>query len=463
MFNDIRKMTRPEVNDPSLGLLPNWRNVVEFIEDITYRIWEQGNLDLIKETYSETCPIYTLQSCSSGYEIAIKNTRNTLKIFPDRTLYPEAVLWNGDNGKGEQDDDDGHGNIKGYHSSHLINSRMTYHHPRQEISDSDFPAFSDGKKARIWVIAHCIIRDGVIVKEWLVRDNKYLFEQLGVCPNIVANNWAQKWIKELEESASSRTSQHQTHYHWLQSEFKRVTSSQVEDDIKVDLQNVFPICQRNKCFDLAQLIVSKYKLVWGKDGMSSKARFSEFLRDVYHPHARFESPQGHDIVGYEEIEKLYDTFIFGNELGENVAMSFDWIIFDLESNKNYQKYLKTKKTNGDIYLRTYNKWIYPTTEDVEIVQGLENDSNEHDNSSNGTNQLPESFTIAIRWTLVGHQKQRNLEQTGSEFSLPVVLLAESHLRCVGIRIKHDITVYDAVALNAQLELGKEIRKKDLKQ
>ena len=46
-------MTTPEVlvNDPSLGLLPNWKNVVEFIEDITYRIWEQGNLDLIKETY----------------------------------------------------------------------------------------------------------------------------------------------------------------------------------------------------------------------------------------------------------------------------------------------------------------------------------------------------------------------------------------------------------------------------
>ena len=169
-------MTTPEVlvNDPSLGLLPNWKNVVEFIEDITYRIWEQGYLDLIKETYSKTCPIYTLQSCSTGHEIVIKNTRSTLNIFPDRTLYPEAVLWNGDNGNGvyTQDDDDRHGNIKGYHSSHLISSRMTYHHPSQENSDSYYPASSEGKKARIWVIAHCIIRDGVIVKEWLVRDNK---------------------------------------------------------------------------------------------------------------------------------------------------------------------------------------------------------------------------------------------------------------------------------------------------
>ena len=164
-----------------------------------------------------------------------------------------------------------------------------------------------------------------------MRDNKYLYEQLGVCPKKVANKWAQMWMDELEESTSSKYYKTQTHYDWLQAEFSRVTSSQNNDlklPFKVDLQNVFPISEREKCSRLAQLIVSKYKLVWGKEGMSSKDKFVRLLRDIYHPHARFESPQAHDLVGYEELENLYDSFIFGNEMSENVEMFIDWIISD---------------------------------------------------------------------------------------------------------------------------------------
>ena len=460
-------MTKSQVNDPSLGLMPNWRNVVEYIEDITYRIWEQGDLDLIKDTYSKTCPIFTLQSCCNGHDIVIKNTRHTLAIFPDRTLYPEGVLWNGDNGDGtiEQDDDDGHGNIQGYHSSHLINSKMTYHHPKNGYAnpDSDFSASSDGKQARIWVIAHCIIRNGVIVKEWLVRDNKYLYEQLGVCPQKVANKWAQMWMNELEESTSSIYYKPQTHYDWLQAEFSRVTSSQNIDlklPFKVDLQNVFPISEREKCSRLAQLIVSKYKLVWGKEGMSSKDKFGKLLRDIYHPHARFESPQAHDLVGYEELENLYDSFIFGNEMSENVEMSIDWIIIDPQISKNYGEFID--KSNADGSPKPYNKWIYPTSDDAIQVQYLENEVMNHNDSTNVKGCLPESYTIAIRWTLVGSQNQLESQDGESKFSVPIVLLAESHLRCVGIRIKQDITVYDEVALMAQVELGKRLKNKDLK-
>ena len=451
-------MTKKQVNDPSLGLLPSWRNIVEYIEDITYRIWEQGNLDFIKETYSEDCPVFTLAGCCNGYDVVIKNTRHTLSIFPDRTLYPEAVLWNGDNGDGNivQEEEDGHGNIRGYHSSHLINSKMTYHHPsnQDDNTHSDFLPICDGKKARIWVIAHCIIRDGVIIKEWLVRDNKYLFEQLGVCPRMVAKNWAEKWMKEIKESETSECNKPQTQHDWLQSEFNRVTTSNMSDGLpfKIDLQNIFPLSEREKCYSLAQLIVSKYKLVWGKEGMVSKQRFGELLRDIYHPHARFESPQAHDLVGYEDLENLYDTFVFGNELGENIALSIDWIIIEPETDKNYP--------NSKINPRPYNKWIYPTTEDISRVQRLENESTKQNGFTKEVTALPEYFTIAIRWTLVGLQKQLTPSEKISDFSVPVVLLAESHLRCVGIRIKQDITVYDEVALMAQIELGKQLRRKD---
>ena len=49
-----------ELCDPTDGYSPRWGGTEEFIEDITYRIWEQGDLEVIKETYSDTCPVITL-------------------------------------------------------------------------------------------------------------------------------------------------------------------------------------------------------------------------------------------------------------------------------------------------------------------------------------------------------------------------------------------------------------------
>ena len=43
-------MTRNEINDPSSGYAPHWKGTKEYIEDITYRIWEQGDIDFIKAT-----------------------------------------------------------------------------------------------------------------------------------------------------------------------------------------------------------------------------------------------------------------------------------------------------------------------------------------------------------------------------------------------------------------------------
>ena len=55
--------------------------------------------------------------------------------------------------------------------------------------------------------------------------------------------------------------------------------------------------------------------------------------------------------------------------------------------------------------------------------------------------------MSIRWCLVGYQKQEN-----PDILVPLVLLAESHLDCVGFRVIRDITVYDRVAVDAQVKL-----------
>ena len=347
---------------------------------------------------------------------------------------------------------------------------MTYRHPNLDSSDnespnSDIPASSDGKRARIWVIAHCIIQDGVIVREWLVRDNKYLFEQLGVCPGKVATNWARNWMNEINKNVAPENPEHVTQYDWLKSEFKRVTILQDRENtdqekLHIDLQNIFPISRRESCYLVGKSLALRYKAVWGKEGMSSKNKFTELVKAVYHPHARFESPQNHDAVGHEELEDLYDSFVFGNGHGENIAISLDWIIIKPEDGG--RKYFETKVTeHGSSLEKGYNRetnnaWTYPTPSDVKLRHDMINESSKQFDGRKNEHDAPESFTLAIRWTLVGRKKEVSSGQDNIKCSVPIVLLAESHLRCVGYRIRHDITVYDAVAVQAQLELGKQL-------
>jgi len=392
---------------------------VDYIEDITYKIWEQGDLDYIYDTYSIDCPVYSLASCFNGTEVVVHNTRKTLDIFPDRVLFPADILWNGCNEGVEGDV------LSGYHSSHLISTRMTYHHPTQSNpEDLEFPPECNGNRARIWVIAHCIIKNGLVVKEWLVRDNQGLYEQLGVCPDTVANKWAKNWFEESQICKLS-------HHAWLESEYQRVTETE-NHVANLDLNNVFPVSLREMYDYLGKYIVGKYKSLWGKEGMSSRSEFCKMLRSIYHPHARYDSCQGHDVVGYTELENLYDTFVLGGNKGEDVALAIDWVI------------LKPGESTREGNHEAKNVWRYPSSEDISMQTDFFAKFKDAASAA-------ETFTMAIRWTLVGKQKQ-----AGGP-SLPVVLLAESHVQCAGFRIIQDTTVYDGVALSAQLKLGKQLQ------
>ena len=70
--NDVTNWTEDDVTvtseefDPSRGYRPRWRGTEEYIEDITYRIWEMRNVELIRDTYSESCPVFTLSGTSQS-------------------------------------------------------------------------------------------------------------------------------------------------------------------------------------------------------------------------------------------------------------------------------------------------------------------------------------------------------------------------------------------------------------
>ena len=226
---------------------------------------------------------------------------------------------------------------------------------------------------------------------------------------------------------------------------------------------VLPKLTSSNLISLGQLCDDNCEILLNKNEMKAIKNNKVILKGFYHPHARFDSPQNHDIVGHREIESLYDSFVLGNRKGESIAMSVDWTIVKPQDKWTHGDECTMGGQENDIRKtgnsKTTNTWVYPYASDVDIKNELMKGSKlQNGNACDGDDvEDPDRYTVAIRWTLVGYQKQMEHENTPDSISsIPVVLLAESHLRCVGIRVCHEITVYDAVAVQAQIELGKQL-------
>ncbi len=162
-------------------------DIVDYILGITFEIWEEGGVELIHQYYSADCVICGLDGITHGAAEVVDGTRATLEGFPDRLLLAENVIW-----AGNRDD--------GYYTSHRLLSLATNKGPT-------IYGPATGVRIRMTNIADCVIEDGVITKEWLVRDNMTLATQLGVEPVAAARAMAERRSDELAqwiESESAR-------------------------------------------------------------------------------------------------------------------------------------------------------------------------------------------------------------------------------------------------------------------
>lgn len=145
--------------------------LVDYILGITFEIWEQRNVDLISQYYDADIAVFGLDGITRGASGMIDGTNAMLEAYPDRLLLVDDVIWSG-----SKED--------GYYSSHRIVSPMTNKGPT-------LFGPATGKKVRILTIADCVVEDGVITAEWLLRDNYALVAQLGhdpvACARIVAD------------------------------------------------------------------------------------------------------------------------------------------------------------------------------------------------------------------------------------------------------------------------------------
>lgn len=177
-----------------------WRNLTDYILGITHEIWESRQAERIHDYYSRDCVIYTLGGIIRGADTVVRNTHETLAAFPDRLLLGDAVIWSRES-------------AGCFYSSHRISSPMT------NLGASAFgPA--TGRRVSVTTIADCLVENGRITTEWLVRDNYSLVRQLGFEPREVAARAAAQ--AQSPEFAA-----------WMETECQRVDAGAVPRQIGV--------------------------------------------------------------------------------------------------------------------------------------------------------------------------------------------------------------------------------------
>ena len=175
------------------GTTGPFRDLTDYILGITHEIWESRRVERIDDYYSSDCLIYTLGGMVHGAAAIITNTHDTLRAFPDRLLLGEAVIGTR-LGPGQ------------FLSSHRIGSPMTH------AGDLPYMA-ATGRKIFVRTIADCLVENGRITKEWLVRDNYSLALQIGADPLRVARYVVNGRNAECAE--------------WMDAEYHRVTGNAV--------------------------------------------------------------------------------------------------------------------------------------------------------------------------------------------------------------------------------------------
>ena len=154
---------RPRRQALGEGFEPVYSDIVDYILRCTHRIWEEKNVGLCRTHYADTCVMHTLNGPASGLDAVVQGTVGALAAYADRIVVGEDVIWSED--------------APGlHHSSHRIMSRSTH--------AGDDPQFgpATGRVQGAVTVADCLVKDNLIVEEWLVRDNARAVLQLGLDP-----------------------------------------------------------------------------------------------------------------------------------------------------------------------------------------------------------------------------------------------------------------------------------------
>ena len=157
-------------------LLPSvyapYRNPRDYITGWTDRIWINRGLGQINDMYAPDVKVHTCYGETYGMQDVIGNSIQKMVAFPNRGGGHDDVIW------------EARGN-NAFISSHRVFNNATHTGHWTYGPPTGKTWFNRG-------VAHCLVRDNVVVEEWVVRDEFAVLECLGINPYRVAMELAER-------------------------------------------------------------------------------------------------------------------------------------------------------------------------------------------------------------------------------------------------------------------------------
>lgn len=159
------------------GFPTDYADIIDFIVKITRRIWVDGAIGLIYDTYDPSCVVFTASDVIRGVDMVVEGTTMSMATSPDLDNHFLNIAWSGN----ARD---------GFYTSHLgFGTGLS-------IGDTAYGA-ATGRSATIRFCADCISLNGRIHTEWLARDNGALVRQLGIDLHDAARRVAEMPPREI--------------------------------------------------------------------------------------------------------------------------------------------------------------------------------------------------------------------------------------------------------------------------
>jgi len=141
------------------GFEETYQNIIDYIVRITYKIWEDREVEYIADTYSESSEVFDDYGLQHGCQKIIADTHHTTGAFSDIQLIADEVVWAGDD-------------EIGYHTSHRTIIRGT------NDGDSKYGPATN-RQIDVLVIANCVALENEIFLEHVLYNNSSMLQQLG--------------------------------------------------------------------------------------------------------------------------------------------------------------------------------------------------------------------------------------------------------------------------------------------
>jgi len=137
-----------------------YQNIVDYIVRITYRIWEDRDVEYILDTYSSFSKVFDDYGLQFGNQKIVDDTHHTTRAFSNIKLIADEVIWAGND-------------EIGFHTSHRTIIRGTNDGP------SNFGPATN-KDIDILVIANCVALENRIFLEHVCYNTSSMLLQLGM-------------------------------------------------------------------------------------------------------------------------------------------------------------------------------------------------------------------------------------------------------------------------------------------